>query len=144
MCIASNSLKHPQHKVSAYEVFKNRIQCDVQPVRFYPVGMERKLVNEKFLEKVESIVKSRLKVVLPVYKKGDRVKVDIPNELTRFGIVTSTRDHCFQSTVKIKFGNQRAIGIHKNNICVPRNSSASTAPESSVQEPPAQNSAPVS
>ena len=126
-----NSLRHEHWKVSPYEIFKNRIQCDVEPVRFYPVGLERKLVNEKFSEKVRNILKSKLKVVLPVYKKGDVVKVDIPNELTRFGVVTSTKDHWAKSAVLIKFPNQRPFGVHKNNICVPRNASAAVAPNSS-------------
>ena len=127
-CIAMNSLKHDQWRVSPYEVFKNRIQCDVEPISFYPVGMERKLVNEKFVEKVRNIVKSKLKIVLPVYKKGDRIKVDIPGELTRFGIVTSTRDHWAKTSVTVKFDNQKPVGVHKNNICVPRNVEAASAP----------------
>ena len=133
-CVAMNALKHAQWKVSPYEIFKNRIQNDVYPLSFYPVGMERKLVNEKFLEKVEKIVRSKLKIVLPVFKKGDEIKVDIPNELTRFGIVTSRTDHCFKSTVKVKFGSQRPISIHKDNICVPRNAAATSAPDSPILE----------
>ena len=127
-CIAMNSLRHDQWKVSPYEIFKNRIQCDVEPVRFYPVGMERKLVNEKFVEKVRNILKSKLKIVLPVYRKGETVKVEIPGELSRFGVVTSTKDHWAKSTVTVKFENQKPVGVHKNNICVPRN--AQSAPES--------------
>lgn len=140
-CIAMNSLKHEHWKVSPYEIFKNRIQCDVEPVSFYPVGLERKLVNEKFSEKVRNILKSKLKVVLPVYKKGDVVKVDIPNELTRFGVVTSTKDHWAKSSVLIKFPNQRPFGVHKNNICVPRNGTTTPAPDpSSVAEQTVPNS----
>ena len=128
-CIAMNSLKHENWKVSPYEVFKNRIQCDVEPVKFYPVGMERKLVNEKFVEKVRNIVKSRLKTVLPVFQKGEKIKVDIPGQLVRYGIVTSTRDHWAKTSVLVKFENQRPVGVHKNNICISRNASATTAPE---------------
>ena len=107
--------------------------------------MERKLVNEKFSEKVRNILKYKLKVVLPAYKKWDVVKIDIPNELTRFGVVTSTKDHWAKTSVLIKFPNQRPYGVHKNNICVPRNGSATSAPDSSSAIVPviAQMSAPT-
>ena len=81
-CIALNSLRHAQFRVSPYEVFKNRTQVEVSPPRFHPVGAERRIMAEKFLEKVDKIVQSKLKIVLPVFKKGTKIKVDIPNELT--------------------------------------------------------------
>ena len=133
-CIAMNSLKHAQWKVSPYEVFKNRIQCDVHPPQFYPVGMERKIVNEKFVEKVEKIVKSKLKIVLPVFKKGDSVKVEIPNELERFGVITATKDHCFKQAVTIKFGKARPVSINKDFICISRNQQATSAPRTKPNE----------
>jgi hypothetical protein len=96
-------LKHTQFKVSPYEVIKNRVHSEVEPTRFYPVGVERKILNERFMDKVEKIVQSKLKIVLPVFRKGTKIKVDIPGELTRMGVVTSIKDHCYKQAVQVKF-----------------------------------------
>ena len=121
--ITANSLKHSHHKVSAYEVSKNRHQTDIEPVSFYPVGIERKLVDDKFVEKVEKIVKSRLKVVLPIFKKGDNIKVKCPDEPVRYGVVTSTADNQFKMAIRVKFPGQKAVSVNKDNVCIQRNGS---------------------
>ena len=120
-CISLNSLRHNLHKMSAYEIYKNRIQCDIEPVSFHPVGLEHRVKLEKFAEKVEKVYKSKLKIKLPVFLKGQQIKCDIPNQPVRYGIVTSTADHEFKLAVRIKFGKQRPVAISKNFICVPRN-----------------------
>ena len=124
--IATNSLKHSVHKVSPYEVSKNRHQTDIEPVSFYPVGVERKLVDDKFCEKVDKIIKSKLKVVLPIFKKGDEIKCAIPGEPVRFGIVTSTKDNCYKMAVRVKFANQKPVSINKDFVCLPRNGAGTT------------------
>ena len=123
-CVSLNSLRHNLHKMSAYEIYKNRIQCDIEPVSFHPVGLEHRVKLEKFAEKVEKVYKSKLKIKLPVFTKGQQVKCDIPNQPIRYGIVTSTADHEFKLAVRIKFGKQRPVAISKNFICLPRNGSA--------------------
>ena len=120
-CVAMNTLRHNLHKMSAYEIFKNRIQSNFEPVEFHPVGLEHRIKHEKFSEKVDKIYKSKLKIKLPVFPKGTQVKVDIPKQPIRFGVVTSTADHEFKMSVRIKFGTQRPVAISKNFVCLPRN-----------------------
>ena len=120
-CVSMNTLRHSLHKMSAYEIFKNRIQSNFEPVQFHPVGLEHRVKNEKFSEKVEKVYKSKLKIKLPIFSKGSQVKVDIPGQPIRFGIVTSTADHEFKMSIRIKFGSQRPVAISKNFVCLPRN-----------------------
>ena len=120
-CVSLNSLRHSLHKMSAYEIYKNRIQCDIEPVSFHPVGLEHRVKHEKFAEKVEKIFKSKLKIKLPVFSKGQTIKVEIPKQPVRFGIVTSTADHEFKLAIRVKFGKQRPVAISKNFVCLPRN-----------------------
>ena len=133
-CIALNSLKHAQFRISPYEVFKNRTQSEVEPTRFYPVGVERRIMNEKFLEKVDKIVQSKLKIVLPVFRKGTHIKVDIPNELSRMGVVTSIKDHCYKQAVQVKFGRQKPVSVNKDHICINRNGNGATDQQSSSRK----------
>ena len=147
-CVTTNSLRHQLHKMSPYEIFKNRIQCDIDPVKFHPIGLEHRVNLERFKEKVEKIVNSRLKVILPVYSKGDAVKVIFPKQQPRFGTVTSTADHKFKMAVKVKFDHDRPVSVSKNFICVPRNgvvgpeSPPATVPQVLVQ--PTENVIPPS
>ena len=120
-CITTNSLKHATHNLSPYEIYKNRCQNDVQPVNFHPIGLEHRVTQSKLANKVVSILKSKLKVRLPIFKKGEQVKVDIPDEQVRFGIVTSTKDTAFKMAVKVKFDGSKSVSVNKNHICVPRN-----------------------
>ena len=120
-CVSLNTLRHNLHKMSAYEIFKNRIQSNFEPVQFHPVGLEHRVKNEKFSEKVEKVYKSKLKIKLPIFSKGSLVKVDIPGQPIRFGVVTSTADHEFKMSIRIKFGTQRPVAISKNFVCLPRN-----------------------
>ena len=131
-CISMNSMKHSVHKMSAYEILKNRVQTSVEPPEFHPTGFERVVLNEKFLNKAEKLFKSNLKMTLPVYKKGQKVKVTLPKQNVRFGIVTATKDNSSKKAVTIKFPDQRAISISKDHICVPRYQDDNAAQESSV------------
>ena len=107
------------HNVSPFEVFRNRIQADIEPTQFYPVGMERRLVNENFAEKVERIMKSKLKLVLPVFTKGQQVKVKFPDEKeARYGTVTSERDFRFKHSTHVRFNGQPPVAVNKDYICV--------------------------
>ena len=133
-CISLNSLRHAQFKISPYEVFKNRTQSEVEPPRFYPVGAERRIMAEKFMEKVDKIVQSKLKIVLPVFKKGTRIKVNIPNELSRMGVVTSLKDHCYKNAVQVKFGKQKPVSVNKDFICINVNGDASVDQQSSTKK----------
>ena len=135
-CVALNSLRHDLHKMSAYEIHKNRIQCDVDPVKFHPVGLEHRVQFERFQEKVERIYKSKLKIKLPEFRKGQNIKVEFPKQLPRFGVITSTADHCFKMAVQVKFGKDKPVSVSKNFICLPRYSDATSsetaaAPDSS-------------
>ena len=122
-CVTMNSLRHELHKMSAYEIRFNRIQSDVEPIKFYPVGLEHRVKFERFSEKVDKIVKSKLKVVLPIFQKNQNVKVEFPQQLPRFGVITSTADHQFKMSVQVKFGKNKPISVSKNFICLPRNGS---------------------
>lgn len=93
---------------------------EIEPPSFFPVGFENKVLSEKLSGKVDKIMKSGLKVILPVYKKGQVVKVAFPKQEIRFGVVTSTRDAELKSTVLVSFKGAKAVGVHKNFICVPR------------------------
>ena len=118
-CISLNSLRHRVHNVSPFEVFRNRIQADIEPTQFHPVGMERRLVNENFAEKVERIMKSKLKLVLPVFTKGQQVKVKFPDEKeARYGTVTSERDFRFKHSTHVRFNGQPPVAVNKDYICV--------------------------
>ena len=120
-CVTINSLRHHLHKMSPYEIYKNRVQMDIDPIKFHQVGLEHRVNFERFKEKVDKIVKSRLKVVLPIYKKGDRVKVEFPQQIPRFGVITSTADHQFKMAVQVRFNKDKPVSVSKNFICVPRN-----------------------
>ena len=133
-CIALNSLRHAQFKISPYEVFKNRTQSEVEPTRFHPVGAERRIMAEKFMEKVDKIVQSKLKIVLPVFRKGTKVKVDIPKELSRMGVVTSIKDHCYKNAVQVKFGRQKPVSVNKDFICINVNGEAGSDQQSSSKK----------
>ena len=79
--------------------------------------------------KVAKIVKSKLKVVLPVFQKGDEVKCDIPKATggreIRYGIVTSNTDNEFKMAIRVKFENQKAVSVNKDYVCLPRNAPVS-------------------
>ena len=126
-CVAMNSLRHELHKMSAYEISKNRIQNDVDPISFYPVGLEHRVNFERFAEKAEKIFKSKLKIKLPVFLKGQTVKIEFPKQLARFATITSTKDHCYKMSVQCKFGKEKPISVNKNFICLPRFSEAANS-----------------
>ena len=141
-CVTINSLRHHLHEMSPYEIYKNRVQSDIEPVRFHQVGVEHRVSLDRFKEKVEKIVKSRLKVVLPIYKKGDAIKVVFPDQLPRFGVVTSTADHQYKMAVQVRFNKDRPVSVSKNYICVPRITNvATTELESTVSPTEIQNTA---
>ena len=123
-CVTLNSLKHSKLGVSAYEVVKNRITSGLEPLEFYPSPMERKVANDKLSGKVKKLYNSNLKVDMPVFYKGQKVKVQFPKKPARFGVVTATRDNNSKLAVKVKFPDQKPYGINKDFICLPRFKSA--------------------
>ena len=126
--VTTNALRHSKFKISPFEVFKNRIQSNILPLKFYPVPMEQKLLSEKFNSKVDVVVSSSLKVILPVFRKGQEVKVMFPDQEPRFGVVTATKDYNTRMAVRVKFGNERSVSVAKNFICIPKNSQADDSP----------------
>ena len=121
-CIARNSLKNQTTNLSPYEVAKNRVQNDIEPVNFHPTGFEHQVKNKKFNKKVDTIMKSRLKVRLPVFQKNQEVKIAFPDQDVKFGRVTSTKDSAFKMSVRVKInGENTAYPVNKDHICIPRN-----------------------
>ena len=138
--VAMNSLKHTSHRVSPLEVFKNRTIVELEPLKFHPTNMELKMKQEKFTAKVHAIAKSKLKCRMPVYQRGQKVKVMMKGAKipVNYGIVASYKDYPFAHAVRVKmmdesgnFGNP--IAINKNNICVAQN--ASNDENQAVAEP---------
>ena len=119
-CVAMNSMKHSKYNISAYEVHRNRVQVGVEPTIFHPSGFERRVRNEKFMNKAGKLYKSNLKVVLPTFTKNQKIKVKIPDQEIRIGTVTSTKDNISKKAVQVKFGKERPIAISKDFICLPR------------------------
>ena len=116
----TNSLKHSVYKLSPYEIHKNRIMCEVEPPRYFPVGMEQRLNGEKLSNKFDKVLKSKGKVILPVFTRDQIVKVAFTDEPIRYGKVKSTRDMAHKTAVRISFNGKKAIGVNKNFICLPR------------------------
>lgn len=133
----TNSLKHSIYKVSPFEVSKNRVMCEVEPPRYFPVGMEHRLNGEKLSNKFSKVLKSRGKVILPVFVRGQIVKVAFKDEPIRYGKVKSTRDMPHKTAVRVSFNNKKAIGVNKNSICLPR--SGVPAGAQPIAEPDAAN-----
>ena len=126
--IAMNSMKHTSHKVSPLEVFKNRTIVELEPLKFHPTNMELKMKQEKFTAKIHAVAKSKLKCRMPVYERGQEVKVMMKNAKIpiNYGIVASYKDFPFAHAVRVKmmdesgkYGNP--IAINKNNICIAQN-----------------------
>ena len=121
-CIARNSLKNQTTNLSPYEVAKNRVQNDIEPVKFHPTGFEHQVKNKKFNNKVDRIMKSRLKIRLPVFHKNQEVKIAFPDQEVKFGKVTSTKDTAFKMSVRVKInGEKTAFPVNKDHICIPKN-----------------------
>ena len=118
--VSSNSLKHQVHKLAPFEITKNRFMKEIEPVRFHSVGMEHRIQGEKISGKVDKVLKSGLKVGLPVFKRNQVVKVAFPQQEIRFGVVTSYKDMEHKSSVLVSFKKAKAIGVNKNFICIPR------------------------
>ena len=76
---------------------------------------------------------SALKVKLPVFKRGQLVKVSFPDQLPRMGMVTSTKDYDTRPGVRVKFDREQSITVSKDYICLPRN--GASAPEPVTSEP---------
>ena len=53
---------------------KNRVQSDIEPIKFYPTGTEILSKNAKFNKKVADVVNSKLKIKLPIFEKGQEIK----------------------------------------------------------------------
>ena len=134
-CISMNSLKHSIYKMSAYEILRNRVQNSVEPPEFHPTGFERRIVSERFLNKAENLYKSKLKMGLPVFAKGQKIKVKIPKQNIRYGTVSATRDNASKGSVLVKFPGQKAIGIHKNYICIPKSRNTNVNQDVDVENP---------
>ena len=127
--IAMNTLKHSTYGLSPYEIFKNRIIQDLEPLRFSPTPFEYQLKSNRFVKKADAVVNSKLKQRLPVFIKDSVVKVAIPEEPIRFGTITAYKDSPFNKAVKMKFPNPdhqgkflKPIAISKDFICIPANS----------------------
>ena len=119
--VMTNSLRHSKYKISPYETHKNRIQSDVLPLSFHPATIEQKLSAEKFNSKVEDVMSSTLKVVLPTFIRGQKVKVSFPDQEPRYGVVTATKDVSTRMSIQVKFGTEKSVSVSKNYICLPRN-----------------------
>ena len=126
--IAMNTLKHATFGLSPFEIAKNRITQDLEPLRFNPTPFEYQLKANRFVKKADAVVNSKLKQRLPVFAKNAIVKVAIPDEPIRFGTITSYRDSAFNKAVKMKFPNPdhegkflKPIAINKDFICIPAN-----------------------
>ena len=119
--ITINSLKHPVHRYSPYEIYKHRVQSELEPVRFHPTGCELIVSQEKFTQKVGRLLKSTGKIVLPVFYKGQKVKIKFKDQQPRYGAVTSTADKNHKMAVLVKIdGERKAISVNKDFICLPR------------------------
>ena len=119
--VATNSLRSPKFKISPFEAHKNRIQSNVEPLEFHPAPMEQKLATEKFLEKADRSMSSTLKVAVPVFKRGQIVKVSFPDQLPRMGKVTATKDFDTRGSVQVKFDQEKSVSVSKDYICLPKN-----------------------
>ena len=124
-----NSLRHSTYGLSPYEISKNRVICDIEPLRFHPTPFEYQLRSNRFIKKADKNLNSKLKRLLPAYKRHTVVKVNIPGEAVKFGTVTAYKDNANESAVKMKFPNPDggffpAIGINKDWICIQANEKA--------------------
>ena len=90
--------------------------------------MEHRLNGEKLSNEFNKILKSKGKVVLPVFVRDQIVKVAFPDEPIRYGKVKSTKDMAHKTAVRISFNNKKAVGVNKNFICLPRSGAAVTLP----------------
>ena len=54
----------------------------------------------KFNGKAEKILKSKLKIKLPKFEKGQKVKVVFPDQEERFGVVISKVDNEYKNAVR--------------------------------------------
>ena len=129
--ITMNSLKHSTYGLSPYEISKNRIISELEPLRFHTTPFEYQLRANRFLNKADKNLNSKLKRSLPVYKRHTVVKVAIPGEAVKFGTVTAYKDNINEHAVKMKFPNPNggffpAIGINKDWICIKANDNSDT------------------
>ena len=121
VCITHNSMKSVKYHESPFETFKNRTQKDIEPLLFYQTGKEQNMLLQRFEQKVAAQVNSKGKLILPVFKKGQRVKLMVPGKQVEFGIVTATKDDCYKTSVRLSINGARAFGFSKNHIGVPKN-----------------------
>ena len=121
VCITHNSMKSVKYHESPFETFKNRTQKDIEPLLFYQTGKEQNMLLQRFEHKVATQVKSKGKLILPVFKKGQRVKLMVPGKQVEFGVVTATKDDCYKPSVRLSINGAKAFSFSKNHIGVPKN-----------------------
>ena len=124
--IAMNSLRNTTYGLSPYEISKNRVISELEPLRFHPTPFEYQLRGNRFIKKADKNLNSKLKRCLPVYKRNSVVKVNIPGESVKFGTITAYKDNINEHAVKMKFPNPDggffpSIGISKDWICIQAN-----------------------
>ena len=83
--------------------YKNRNQIAIDPVKSQVSPTEKLLHQKKFSKKVEKVLNSRLKIKSRVFKLNESVKVMFPKQRPKYGLIQSTDDSEFKTSVKIKF-----------------------------------------
>ena len=121
VCITHNSLKSIKYHEAPFETFKNRTQKDIEPLLFYQTGKEQNMLLQRFENKVAAQANSKGKRVLPIFKKGQRVKLMVPGKQVEYGIITATKDDCYKPSVRLSINGARAFSFSKNHIGIPKN-----------------------
>ena len=110
-----NSIRIGECRFTPFEIYKNRVQSEIEPVEFYSVVFEQIVKCNNLVKK-----KSGLKVLLPVYKRGQNVKVAFKDKPIRYGVVKSYKDNEHLPSIRVSFNGGKSIPVHKNDVCVPR------------------------
>ena len=120
-CRTQNSLKNVKFRESPYEILLNRTQRDIEPLKFFPTGREQNRQLQRWTEKCRAIDKSTLKRILPVFVKGQKVKLMVPHKQVEYGIVTTDNDNEHNKTVHLSIRGNIPFGFSKDHIGVPKN-----------------------
>ena len=85
-CIAHNATNLNGSSVS-YEILKNRKLASIFPVEFEQTEKEKQTSEHQLKNKVDKVLKSKLKVSNTIFSHSQRVKVMIPNQPIKFGVI---------------------------------------------------------
>ena len=118
-CIAHNATNINGKHIS-YEILKNRDLKSIFPVEFNQTDREKETHDYQLTTKVSKVLKSRLKVTNTIFSHGQRVKIMIPDQPVKFGVIEdpNSTDTKYKTAVSIRFEKapgQLTKGIKKIN-----------------------------